>query len=48
MLQTETLYGGEAKSLPYLLAQMNLLLHGLESPNIDYGNALRYKTQRDR
>src|SRR5690606_16355835 len=34
---------GEAKSLPYLLAQMNLLLHGLESPNIDYGNSLRYK-----
>jgi len=42
-LQHETLYGGEAKSLPYLLAQMNLLLHGLESPNIDYGNALRFK-----
>ena len=27
-----SLFGGEAKSLPYLLAQMNLLLHGLESP----------------
>jgi type I restriction enzyme M protein len=31
---------------------MNLLLHGLESPNIDYGNALRYKIseigERDR
>jgi type I restriction enzyme M protein len=51
-LQHETLYGGEAKSLPYLLAQMNLLLHGLESPNIDYGNALRHKIseigERDR
>jgi type I restriction enzyme M protein len=51
-LQHDTLYGGEAKSLPYLLAQMNLLLHGLESPNIDYGNALRYKIseigERDR
>lgn len=43
ILQHESLYGGEAKSLPYLLAQMNLLLHGLESPNIDYGNALRHK-----
>ena len=43
LLQNATLYGGEAKSLPYLLAQMNLLLHGLESPNIDYGNSLRYK-----
>lgn len=43
LLHAITLYGGEAKSLPYLLAQMNLLLHGLESPNIDYGNALRNK-----
>lgn len=34
--------GGEAKSLPYLLAQMNLLLHGLESPQIDPGNSLRF------
>ena len=32
--------GGEAKPLPYLLAQMNLLLHGLEYPQIDYGNSL--------
>ena len=31
----DELFGGEAKSLPYLLAQMNLLLHGLESPQID-------------
>ena len=29
--------------MPYLLAQMNLLLHGLETPQIDYGNALRHK-----
>jgi len=52
LLQNGTLFGGEAKSLPYLLAQMNLLLHGLESPNIDYGNALRHKIseigERDR
>lgn len=32
ILQQETILGGEAKSLPYLLAQMNLLLHGLEYP----------------
>jgi type I restriction enzyme M protein len=32
--------GGEAKSLPYLLAQMNLLLHGVESPAISTGNSL--------
>jgi type I restriction enzyme M protein len=42
ILQTQSLFGGEAKSLPYLLAQMNLLLHGLESPRIDPGNSLRF------
>lgn len=42
-LQESTLFGCEAKSLPYLLAQMNLLLHGLDSPQIDGGNALRHK-----
>jgi len=42
-LQDETLYGFEPKSLPYLLCQMNLLLHGLERPWIDPGNALRFK-----
>src|SRR5439155_397622 len=31
-----------AKSLPYLLAQVNLLLHGLDSPQIDPGNSLRF------
>ncbi|MEO6667202.1 MAG: class I SAM-dependent DNA methyltransferase, partial [Nitrospiria bacterium] len=41
LLQTQSIVGGEAKSLPYLLAQMNLLLHGLESPQIDPGNSLR-------
>lgn len=41
-LQTSSLYGGEAKPLPYLLAQMNLLLHGLEYPRIDSENSLRY------
>jgi type I restriction enzyme M protein len=39
-LQRGTLYGQEAKPLPYMLAQMNLLLHGLESPQIAYGNTL--------
>ncbi len=52
ILQNESLLGGEAKSLPYLLAQMNLLLHGMEAPNIDYGNSLRHKLseigERDR
>jgi len=37
-----TLYGIEAKPLPYLLCEMNLLLHGMEYPEIDPGNALRF------
>ena len=40
VLQEESIFGGEAKSLPYLLAEMNLLLHGVESPQIDPRNSL--------
>jgi type I restriction enzyme M protein len=43
ILQTKSLQGGEPKSLPYLLCQMNLLLHGLNAPRIDPGNSLRHK-----
>lgn len=39
-LQLTTLQGQEAKPLPYMLAEMNLLLHGLEAPQIAYGNTL--------
>lgn len=42
-LQGATIFGYEPKPLPYLLCQMNLLLHGLDSPQIDSGNALRFK-----
>lgn len=42
-LQEASLYGCEPKPLPYLLGQMNLLLHGLDAPQIDPGNALRHK-----
>ncbi|RPH55731.1 MAG: SAM-dependent DNA methyltransferase, partial [Chloroflexi bacterium] len=42
-LQKGSITGVEAKPLPYLLCQMNLLLHGLEFPQIDYGNALTVK-----
>jgi type I restriction enzyme M protein len=42
-LQTESIFGCEPKSLPYLLCQMNLLLHGLDAPQIDPDNALRFK-----
>ncbi len=40
ILQRKTLFGQEAKPLPYMLVQMNLLLHGLEAPEIAYGNTL--------
>ena len=40
VLQQNTLFGQEAKPLPYMLVQMNLLLHGLEAPQIAYGNTL--------
>ncbi len=40
-LQTRTLFGVEKKPMPYLLGMMNLLLHGLESPNLRRDNALK-------
>jgi type I restriction enzyme M protein len=36
----KSVVGGEAKPLPYLLSQMNLLLHGVEYPRISTGNSL--------
>jgi type I restriction enzyme M protein len=42
-LQERSLLGCEPKPLPYLLCQMNLLLHGLDAPQIDPRNALRHK-----
>ncbi|MDO9579540.1 MAG: class I SAM-dependent DNA methyltransferase [Bacteroidales bacterium] len=41
-LQNSSVIGIEAKPLPYLLCQMNLLFHGLEFPQIDPENALRF------
>jgi type I restriction enzyme M protein len=43
LLQGRSLFGFEPKPLPYLPCQMNLLLHGLDAPRIDPGNALRFK-----
>ena len=40
VLLEESIFGGEAKPLPFLLAQMNLLLHGVETPQIDPRNSL--------
>ncbi len=42
-LQGRSVMGCEAKALPYLLCQMNLLLHGMDAPQIDPGNSLRNK-----
>jgi type I restriction enzyme M protein len=39
-LQTHTLYGTEKKPMPYLLGMMNLLLHGIEYPNLVRDNSL--------
>src|ERR1022692_4066200 len=41
-LQKGTLFGIEPKPLPYLLCQMNLLLHGWEYPKSDSFNALSF------
>ena len=43
LLQSDRIRGGEAKPLPFLLAQMNLLLHGMEHPAIEHGNSLARK-----
>ena len=42
ILQEKSLHGCEPKTMPYLLCQMNLLLHGLDAPQIDPGNSLRF------
>jgi len=39
-LQTKTFYGKEKKSLAYVIAIMNLILHGIEAPNIIHINTL--------
>lgn len=39
-LQNQTLYGKEKKTLPYIIAIMNLILHGVEVPNIVKTNTL--------
>ena len=39
-LQTRTFYGKEKKSLAYVIAIMNMILHGIEAPNIAHANTL--------
>ncbi|HUU29436.1 MAG TPA: class I SAM-dependent DNA methyltransferase [archaeon] len=45
VLQEDSIFGQEAKPLPYMLSQMNLLLHGLEFPDIVYDNSLNVRIQ---
>ena len=39
-LQTQTFTGKEKKSLAYLIAIMNMILHGIDAPNIIHTNTL--------
>ncbi|MCK5413283.1 MAG: N-6 DNA methylase [Candidatus Pacebacteria bacterium] len=39
-LQKKTLYGKEKISLPYIIGIMNMILHGIETPNIKRTNTL--------
>ena len=39
-LQKHTLYGKEKKSLAYVIGIMNMILHGIEAPNIQHTNTL--------
>src|SRR5271167_2243494 len=39
-LQTKTFYGKEKKSLAYVIAIMNMILHGIEAPNVIHINTL--------
>ena len=39
-LQEKTFYGKEKKSLAYVIAIMNMILHGIDAPNILHANTL--------
>ena len=39
-LQRKTFYGKEKKSLAYIIGTMNMILHGIEAPNIIHTNTL--------
>jgi type I restriction enzyme M protein len=40
VLQKSTLYGKEKKGLAYIIGVMNMILHGIEAPNIIHTNTL--------
>ena len=39
-LQKKTLYGKEKKNLDYVIGIMNMILHGIETPNVVHTNTL--------
>ena len=51
-LQSGTFYGQEKKPLPYVIGLMNMILHGIEAPNIVHTNTLELNNndieERDR
>jgi len=44
-LQTRTFYAKEKKSLAYVIAIMNMILHGIETPNVVHTNTLSESLQ---
>jgi len=44
-LQKRTFSAGEASSIAYMTGQMNCILHGLESPDVSFGDTLAQKIQ---
>ncbi len=44
-LQTRTFYAKEKKSLAYVIAIMNMILHGIEAPNVLHTNTLAENLQ---
>jgi type I restriction enzyme M protein len=51
-LQNSTFFGKEKKGLPYIIATMNMIFHGVAAPNIIRGNTLAENlsavTEKDR
>ena len=45
ILQTKSFYGVEKKTLAYIIGIMNMILHGIESPNIIHQNTLETNIQ---
>ena len=44
-LQSKTFFGFEIKPLTYLLGTMNMILHGIESANLELGNTLEVHSE---